>query len=641
MENEIDEINFDYSQQGEILNEILDKIEIIEQYQRLLDKSKQFNPLVKERIEEIEELTINQQQIFDEEEFNKEMVMKFSLKERSQMKYHTLDNYCIFIASRYFKSIDDHINLITVSKRMRGNMEKFHYNPISVDSNCVTMFPNIETLHLYKEEDEYLEGGRIQRYVNWNKVSYHKSKQMKEENIKGKEIEFKIIVWSSDDTTKEINKQKHTNKNNQRINCDYKLFIPEGINEIYEDSFNSINCQCNLKELTISSTIKPIPKKCIEKCWSLTNITLPLNESQIIIGNKIFKNDSQFKEYIKLPDDISVINGKTVYSLNSSFIIPSVFTSLEKNSFQIYSNFVELIIPQSINYIPYSTLSYLKYLINITLPSYFTYKGDKLFFVKDQCLHSVALPVSVKNINGMKKEKDKEILRTFTIPTNVTKLSDYCFANCYVLSKIDGLNKINTFGKGCFYRCLKLNRNKYKKVKINDEEHINDIIKENEIKQLEKWTELSLGDIVFDSEIDNWNQNSSMFDRRIIGKCQLLFLIEDTEGKLYGSFIYSQIKNECNNEIDTDSYSFLFSLRSNKETFNPKKMNDIYHYILFDKNSKYLINFNQELIIGKENHSNESEWFTHKRKYNFKKKRGANESFGSFIPKRITVIQME
>ena len=53
---------------------------------------------------------------------------------------------------------------------MRGNMEKFHYNPISVDSKSVKLFPNVESLHLYEEEDEYLEGGRIERYVESTEI---------------------------------------------------------------------------------------------------------------------------------------------------------------------------------------------------------------------------------------------------------------------------------------------------------------------------------------------------------------------------------------------------------------------------------------------------------------------------------------
>ena len=67
---------------------------------------------------------------------------------------------------------------------MPENMEKFHYNSISLNKKTVKYFPNIETFHVYKEEDEYLEGGRISRYVNWN-ASYFKWKGIKQGNIKG------------------------------------------------------------------------------------------------------------------------------------------------------------------------------------------------------------------------------------------------------------------------------------------------------------------------------------------------------------------------------------------------------------------------------------------------------------------------
>ena len=51
-------------------------------------------------------------------------------------------------------------------------MEKFHYNPISVNQHTVKLFPNIETLNIYKNEDQYLKGGRIQRYIDWSGRSW-------------------------------------------------------------------------------------------------------------------------------------------------------------------------------------------------------------------------------------------------------------------------------------------------------------------------------------------------------------------------------------------------------------------------------------------------------------------------------------
>jgi hypothetical protein len=88
-----------------------------------------------------------------------------------------------------------------------------------------------------------------------------------------------------------------------------KFEIPTTITSLDKDCFN-YNCN-DLKQLTIPTTIKTIPKKCIEKCERLTNITFPLNESQMIIGNKIF-NTPQLEQFIYLPRSIQMINGKKV-----------------------------------------------------------------------------------------------------------------------------------------------------------------------------------------------------------------------------------------------------------------------------------------------------------------------------------------
>ena len=125
--------------------------------------------------------------------------------------------------------------------------------------------------------------------------------------------------------------------------------------------------------------------------------------------------------------------------------------------------------------------------------------GDRLFIVKDNCLESIELPESIKKVN------DKEIakLTSYTIPSNVTKLNDYCFANCEELTEIQGLDQSKVFGKGCFMNCQKLDKEQYPQVKQNIEEYLNELINEKEKKQLEEWTSLKCSDIVFDSNVDN------------------------------------------------------------------------------------------------------------------------------------------
>ena len=117
------------------------------------------------------------------------------------MKLYKLNNYCIFIASRYLESIKDHIRLARVCKRLRYNTDKFHYNPVSVDSKTVKFFPNTETLHIYEKQDEYLTGGRIFQYVDWRRLRMFQFEKIKKYNS-SKVIEFKHVVLTREDVEK-------------------------------------------------------------------------------------------------------------------------------------------------------------------------------------------------------------------------------------------------------------------------------------------------------------------------------------------------------------------------------------------------------------------------------------------------------
>ena len=147
-EKEITDI---YQLQGEILREIIEKNEITLKYSKMIieaQKRENENTMTEEEKKIMKE---SMGMTMTEEKFRSQM-MKIKPIERTRMNLYHLDNYCIFIASRYFETIEDHINLTFVSKRMRGNMEKFHYNPIAVTSKTLKFFPNTETLHRYDEE---------------------------------------------------------------------------------------------------------------------------------------------------------------------------------------------------------------------------------------------------------------------------------------------------------------------------------------------------------------------------------------------------------------------------------------------------------------------------------------------------------
>jgi hypothetical protein len=57
----------------------------------------------------------------------KEIKKQLTYKERSKYHLCRLDYYTIFISSRYFKSIEDFINLELSTKKFNGNMTKFFF----------------------------------------------------------------------------------------------------------------------------------------------------------------------------------------------------------------------------------------------------------------------------------------------------------------------------------------------------------------------------------------------------------------------------------------------------------------------------------------------------------------------------------
>ena len=84
------------------------------------------------------------------------------------------------------------------------------------------------------------------------------------------------------------------------------------------------------------------------------------------------------------------------------------------------------------------------------------------------------------------------------------------------------------------------------------------------LDQLKNWTGKKCYSVLFNSEKDNWSPNTSVFNKRIFGKEQLLFLIEAEDGELFGFYCASKIETNIFEEWKYVSYdSFHFNLNSN------------------------------------------------------------------------------
>ena len=123
------------------------------------------------------------------------------------------------------------------------------------------------------------------------------------------------------------------------------------------------------------------------------------------------------------------------------------------------------------------------------------------------------------------KEKLNELENDFK---NNIKDNDKQFEN--IFHEIEDTNEV-------------LNRNNENKSGSKSLKEISEInsqniqITEQQIHQLQQWTKKKWGNIIFNTDFDNWSQNNSVLNERIIGKSNLLFLIETTDDEIFGYYM--------------------------------------------------------------------------------------------------------
>ena len=94
-----------------------------------------------------------------------EIKRQLTCSERTKYGLYSLDNnYCLFLASQYYETIDDFTNLEISTTRAMNNLSKFHYNPIALTQQTLPLFSNLQTLYLYSENDnQFTEDEKIKQ----------------------------------------------------------------------------------------------------------------------------------------------------------------------------------------------------------------------------------------------------------------------------------------------------------------------------------------------------------------------------------------------------------------------------------------------------------------------------------------------
>ena len=168
--------------------------------------------------------------------------------------------------------------------------------------------------------------------------------------------------------------------------------------------------------------------------------------------------------------------------------------------------------------------------------------------------------------------------------------------------------------------------------------------KESEVQIIEDWCDLTLQDVIFDSKYDNWDIGTSVFNDKVSGRENLVFIIEDIQNNIFGGFIKSPINSNSDNSV-YDKNAFLFILRLTTQIHQPikyqiKEDQCENAFQLFDKDNESLFVFGKECDI-KVFKKDKSKGLLSQNTFDYDDKENIFVDKEEFTVKRIQVWQMK
>ena len=168
------------------------------------------------------------------------------------------------------------------------------------------------------------------------------------------------------------------------------------------------------------------------------------------------------------------------------------------------------------------------------------------------------------------------------------------------------------------------------------------LLEENEKKQIEQWTKKKYGEIIFDSEKDDWNSHFPL-NEKIMNKSNLVFVIEDENNNKFGGYLNEKIDKICEgfwNSNISDSNAFVFSLQSNGRLNGMMKfgVKDVSKtFLLWSGKYDELFQFGSDIVLYKQSKKIS---FCNQKKYDYHGLVNALCGEIKFNPKRFNVIQL-
>ena len=169
-------------------------------------------------------------------------------------------------------------------------------------------------------------------------------------------------------------------------------------------------------------------------------------------------------------------------------------------------------------------------------------------------------------------------------------------------------------------------------------------LQQKQVKQIESWTGLKCGDVLFDSDSCNWSKDHSDLNNKIIGKKQIVFLIEDENGQKFGYYLNNKVIRNYMKVKPADWKSFQFTVESNGRlaTMDKFDIRDIYAggYKMGRESEEMLIQIGDMLIMKKERKHKSLCFNAKKQPFDYDDENYLMTGRKYFTVERVVVIQM-
>ena len=265
------------------------------------------------------------------------------MRQRNCLRMDTL-----YLASMHFDSIDDHVNFVMSSPRLRFNMGKFFYNPVSVNKATRGFFPSLKTLHRYSEEDESFDDDEkiIAREV-WYPYDWTKKR--------APNTTYHNLVL-----TREYVRNRFANKENISVDDWPKI---NGNVALGDECFRDNR---SLQSIALPDYVTRLGNSCFSNCDRLGQVVLPAEVKEL--GEECFKSCCALS-CIRIPETVSEIQPNCFYNCAlTSIELPIGITRLKRGTFNSCDELKQLILPQTLKEIGPVSVVDCTNLTSLTIP---------------------------------------------------------------------------------------------------------------------------------------------------------------------------------------------------------------------------------------------------------------------------------